>query len=133
MNKLQKALIINAVFSGISGLGLILFHKSIANLFNIDQSNILWMIGIGLVFFALTILYEVKKQRRLAILWIIIQDFIWIICSAIILILQPFNLSSAGNNSIAIIALVVFFMAVNQSTALAQIKNTTEKCRKQLY
>jgi len=43
------------------------------------------------------------------------------------------SLGSAGNNSIAIIALVVFFMAVNQSTALAQIKNTTEKCRKQLY
>ena len=132
MNKLQKSLSINAIFSGISGLGLILFHKSIAKLFNIDQSNIFWIIGIGLVFFALTILYEIKKQRQLAVVWIIVQDFIWVIASSILLILKPFNISSSGNNAIAIVALIVFIMALNQSSALAQTKDTTEKGRKQL-
>jgi len=132
MNKLQKALSVNAIFSGISGLGLILFHRSIAKLFNIDQSNIFWIIGIGLVFFALTIILEVKKQRRLAVIWIIIQDFIWVIGSAVLLILQPFNISSTGNNTLAIVALIVFFMAINQSSALAQTNNTNEKGRKQL-
>ena len=120
MNKLQKALSINAIFSGVTGLGLILFHKSIANLFNIGESSIFWIVGIGLVFFALTIILEIKKQRRLAIIWIIIQDFIWVIGSVILLILRPFNISNTGNNTIAIIALVVLFMAINQSIALAQ-------------
>lgn len=132
MNKLQKALSINAIFSGISGLGLILFYKSIANLFGIEQNNIFWMIGAGLVFFALTIILEVKKQRRLAVLWIIIQDFIWVIGSAILLILHPFNISNSGNNTITIIAMIVFFMAINQSKALAQTINQDEKGRKQL-
>lgn len=132
MNKLQKALSINSIFSMISGIGLIIFHKSIANLFNIDQSNIFWMVGIGLVFFALTILLEVKKQRYLAVIWIIIQDYIWVVGSAILLIFQPFNISSGGNNTIATVALIVFFMAINQSTALAQSKNNNERGRKQL-
>jgi ribosome-associated toxin RatA of RatAB toxin-antitoxin module len=132
MNKLQKALSLNAIFSGISGIGLILFHKSISNLFNIDQSNIFWIVGIGLAFFALTILLEVKKQRHLGVIWIIIQDYIWVIGSAVLLILQPFNISNTGNNTIAIVALIVFVMAINQSTALAQSKNTNEKGRKQM-
>lgn len=132
MNKLQKVLSINSIFSGISGLGLILFHKAIANLFNIDQSSIFWIIGSVLIFFSLTILYEVKKQRRLAVIWIIIQDFIWVIGSIVLLILKPFNISNAGNNAIAILALIIFLMAINQSTVLAQAKNTVEKGRKQL-
>ncbi len=126
MNRLQKALGINFLFSGISGLGLIVFHKSIANLFGIEQNYIFWMIGIGLIFFALTILYEVKKQRRLAVQWIVIQDFIWVVGSAILLILKPFNISNTGNNLITIVAIIVFLMAISQSIALAQIKNNND-------
>lgn len=132
MNKLQKALGINAIFSGISGAGLILFHKAIADIFEINQSNIFWMIGIGLVFFTFTILLEVKNQRGLAVLWIIIQDFIWVIGSAILLVLPPFNISNTGNGTITVIALVVFFMAINQSKALAQMDNSNQTGRKQL-
>lgn len=132
MNKLQKALRINAIFSGISGLGLILFYKSIAHLFGIEQNNIFWMVGAGLVFFALTIILEVKKQRRLAVLWIIIQDLIWVIGSAILLILDPFNISNLGNIIIIIIAIIVFFMAINQSIALNRTKNPNQNGRKRL-
>lgn len=123
MNKLQKALGINALFSGISGIMAIILHRSLANLFGLEQSDVFWMVGIALIFFASTILLEVKKQRRIAILWIITQDFIWVIASAVLLILQPFNISSAGNSIIAVVALIVLGMAINQSKALAQAKN----------
>ncbi|AFM05454.1 oligoketide cyclase/lipid transport protein [Bernardetia litoralis DSM 6794] len=129
MNNLQKALSINAIFSGVSGTGFILFHKSMADLFAIEQNSIFWIVGIGLIFFALTIVLEVKKQRRIAILWIIIQDFIWVIASIILLLLQPFGISDAGNNIITIIALIVLVMAINQLRALVQTKNKKDKKR----
>ena len=132
MKNLQKALGINAIFSGITGIGLILFYKSIAAEFNVEQSNIFWMIGIGLIFFALTILLEVIKQRKLAVLWIIIQDFVWVIASIFLLIFRSFNISNTGNTTISIVALVVFFMAINQSKALAQTNSSKEKGKKQL-
>jgi hypothetical protein len=122
MNNLQKALRINAIFSGLSGLGLILFYKSISNLFGLEQNNIFWGVGAGLLFFALTIILEVKKQRKLAILWIIIQDFIWVIGSTTLLLLTPFSISDSGQIIIAIIALIVFLMAINQSVALSKTK-----------
>ena len=130
MNKLQKSLSINAIFSGVTGLGLIIFHNAIANIFEASNSRVFWLVGVGLVFFASTILYEVKKQRLLGVLWIIIQDFPWVIGSAILLILQPFNVSSTGNYTIATIALVVFFMAINQSIALAQTDSLGQRGRK---
>jgi len=132
MNTLQKALGINAIFSGISGLGLIIFHNPIANIFKASYSAVFWIIGVGLVFFASTILYEVKKQRPLAVLWIIIQDFIWVTGSVILLLMQPFNIPRTGTNTIAAIALVVLFMAINQSSALAQTDSNGQKRRKQL-
>jgi len=132
MNKLQKALSINTMFSGVSGLVLVIFNKEIANIFEVGQNTIFWIIGLGLIFFSATILLEVKKQRGLAVLWIIIQDFIWVIGSAVLLLLQPFNISNIGNNTIAAIALVVLFMGINQASALAQADSIGHKGRKQL-
>ena len=132
MNNLQKALRINAIFSGLSGLGLILFYKSISNLFGLEQNNIFWGVGAGLLFFALTIILEVKKQRKLAILWIIIQDFIWVIGSTTLLLLTPFSISDSGQIIIAIIALIVFLMAINQSVALSKTKFSNQNKRKRL-
>lgn len=123
MNKLQKALRVNALFSGVSGIGFIVFNRSLASLFNIQQNNIFWMIGIGLIFFAGTIFLEMKKQRCLAVWWIIIQDFIWVIGSVTLLVLKPFKVSYLGNIIIAVIAFIVLFMALNQLKEFKNSKN----------
>ena len=132
MNKLRKSLSTNAIFSGVSGLTLILFNKQISILFAISQGTVFWIIGIALVLFAGTIVLEIFKQRPLAVLWIIVQDFIWVIGSILLLLLQPFDISSLGNSCIAIVAITVLFMALNQSAALAQVDSTTRKGVKQL-
>ncbi|MEX0812037.1 MAG: hypothetical protein WD048_07450 [Chitinophagales bacterium] len=118
MNPLQKALLANALFSGASGILMISLHQKIASLFEIQDSTAFWAIGIALIYFALTIVYEIKKQRRLAVLWIIAQDMLWVVGSIIVLLAEPFGISSAGNKIIFIIALVVFAMAANQYRAL---------------
>lgn len=69
MNKLQKALGFNALFSGLSGIVLIVFNKEIAGLFETTNTTVFWVIGLVLLFFASTIIYEIRKQRPVAVLW----------------------------------------------------------------
>jgi len=118
MNQLQKALTINAIFSSFSGIALILLHQSIARLFGTQNNAIFWVTGTILLYFASTIIYEIKKQRRLAVLWIIIQDFSWVLGSLILLLFQPFQITLVGNLTIGIIAIIVLFMGINQAKFL---------------
>jgi len=122
MNKLQKALKANALFSSISGIIMILLNHQIANLFGTANNTVFWIVGLILIYFAITIWYEIRKQRRLAVLWIIIQDYAWVIGSLILIIINPFQITQIGNLIIGIIALIVLYMGINQMIGL---KKTT--------
>lgn len=132
MNKLQKALSINAVFSAVSGTGLVLFHKFIAKLFEVPSSQVFWIIGIGLLLFSLSIVVEIKKQQIKSVKKIILLDYIWVVSSALFLIFNPFTISTIGNGLIIVIALIVLFMAMNQSESLAKTKYPNQKGNKRL-
>ncbi len=121
MNNLQKALQYNAIFSGISGVLLILCHQWLAEIFALSNSTAFWVVGIALVFFAGTIVYEISKQRRWAVLWIITQDFLWVIGSLILLTINPFGISTTGNMMIGGVALIVLLMGLNQYKALNRV------------
>lgn len=127
MNRLQKSLRLNAIFSGISGIILIALNEQLANLFETTNTMVFTVIGIALLFFACTIIYEIIKQRPVAVLWIIIQDFLWVAGSIVLVTINPFEISKAGNSVIAIIAFVVFFMGKNQTKALAQVDSSNNK------
>lgn len=121
MNTLKKALQINMVFSSTSGILLILLHKQIANLFGVQNAAPFWVIGITLVYFAGTIWYETKKLRNKAIIWISIQDFLWVLGSVYLLLRNPFQITTTGNYIIGAIALIVLFMGILQVLALQNI------------
>ncbi|SEL52254.1 hypothetical protein SAMN04487910_2713 [Aquimarina amphilecti] len=114
MNKLQEALRINAIFSSLSGLIMILLNQKIAKLFGTSNNTIFWIIGLILIYFGSTIWYEIKKQRKPAVIWIIIQDYTWVLGSIILIIIDPFKITEAGNLIIGIIALIVLYMGINQ-------------------
>ena len=118
MNELQKTLKYNAIFSSISGLIMILFNNQIAELFGISNNSVFWIVGLILIYFTITIWYEIRKQRKIAVLWIIIQDFLWVIGSVILILLNPFDITSLGNLIIGIIAFIVLLMGLNQTRAL---------------
>jgi len=122
MNKLQKSLKINALFSSISGLVLILLNEPIAKIFGTSNNTVFLIVGLILIYFALTIWYEIIKQRKLAVIWIIIQDYTWVLGSLILIILNPFKITLTGNLIIGIIALIVLYMGINQMVGL---KTTT--------
>ena len=127
MSELQKALKANALFSSISGLLLILFNNQMAKLFGTDNNSVFWVVGLILIYFTITIWYEINKQRKIAVLWIIIQDFLWVFGSLILIVFNPFYITALGNLIIGIIAFIVLIMAVNQTRALN--KKTTAKNR----
>jgi len=132
MSQLQKSLLINALFSGISGIILVAINTHIANLFDISNTSVFWIIGAALIFFSVIIIYEIRRQNPLGVLAIILQDYLWVLGSLILLITQPFEVSKTGNSIIAMVALVVLFMAINQANALAQTDNSQKKGLKQL-
>lgn len=118
---MEKSLRINAYFSLSSGILLIVFNNQMAKLFGTSNNSIFWIAGIALIYFAGTIIFEIKRLRPLAILWIIIQDFTWVVASFFILVVNPFEISKEGNGTIAIVALVVLFMGMNQAKALSKL------------
>ena len=120
MNKLQKALIINALFSITSGIIMIAFNQQIAKLFGTSNNTVFWIVGLILIYFALTIWYEIKKQRKRSVIWIVIQDFLWVIGSLALLLFNPFQITLTGNSIIGGIALIVLFMGINQTRALVK-------------
>ena len=121
MVQLQKSLLTNALFSGMSGITLVALYKHIASLFDISNTSVFWIVGVALIFFSVTIVYEIRRQNPLGVLAIILQDYLWVLGSIILLITQPFEISKTGNVIIAAIALVVLLMAINQAKALAQV------------
>lgn len=132
MNKLQKSLLLNGLFSGTSGLTLILLNNQIASLFETNNSIVFVVIGFALLFFASTIIYETIKQRPIGVLWIVIQDYLWVAGSIIILIINPFQISTAGNLLITLIALIVLFMGIIQANALSELDSLKNDTKKQL-
>ncbi|MHA7059621.1 hypothetical protein ACWGOQ_0020510 [Aquimarina sp. M1] len=118
MNKLQKALKINALFSSTSGVIMILLNHQIAKLFGTNNNSIFWIVGLILMYFALTIWYEITKQRKLAVIWIVIQDYIWVLGSLILIIFNPFGITLTGKLIIGTIALIVLYMGINQMKGL---------------
>ncbi len=125
MNILQHALITNAVFSGISGMLMILLQQPIAHLFGINTTPF-WVLGILLIYFAGTIWYEIYKQRTFAIIWIIMQDAIWVIASILLIVFNPFQITIQGNLIQGIIAMIVLCMAVYQFIGLRKMMLSEE-------
>ncbi|MEO9953783.1 hypothetical protein [Nonlabens sp.] len=123
MKALQKALKLNAIFSGTSGIVLILLHIQISKVFGTSNSTVFWIVGIALIYFALSIWYECIKVRKMAILWIIIQDYLWVMGSLILVVFDPFEISFLGHLLVLSIALIVLYMAINQHLELKKYTN----------
>lgn len=126
MNSLQKALTTNAIFSSCSGLIMLFFRTPLAQLFGLEAALPFLIIGIALLIFAFSILVEIKWQRPKLVYNIIVQDLLWVLGSIILLLWQPFGISTTGNILIAIVAGVVLIFAVWQYQALLQLTSKDE-------
>ena len=110
----------NAIFSISSAITLLLSSQPIAKIMNLAVPNSLVYIGIGLFIFAITLFQNAfrKELKSTQIRFIIIQDWLWVIGSLILLIWNPFGISMIGNYIIAGVALIVTIFAILQHRTL---------------
>jgi ribosome-associated toxin RatA of RatAB toxin-antitoxin module len=130
MNKLQKYLTANAIFSTLTGIIAIAFQEHVEKIFTVKPSNFFFILGILLILFALTIVVEIKKQRALPILWITTQDMMWVISSIVVIIWNPFDIPTEGNIIIGAVAIVVLLLGFGQARGLARIDEGTDQGKK---
>jgi len=127
MITLKNVLLLNAVSSGATGLGLILFPGLIANLFGTNETAAFIGTGIFLVLFA-GMVGTVGLARQIgerAVRFIVTLDSLWVVKSLAIVVLQLFGLSTLGYILIGAVAAWVGLMAYLQANGLKQL--TTAK------
>ncbi|WP_158655167.1 type II toxin-antitoxin system RatA family toxin [Flavivirga eckloniae] len=121
MNTSKKATLFNTIATFASGMAILLFNKKLMSIFEIENNTPFLVIGSIITFFSLTMLIEIKKQRSLAILWIIIQDILFVIASIIVLIVRPFEISNTGYLLIELFLIPIIFFIIYQSIGLARM------------
>ncbi len=112
---LRIGLLGNAIFSFLTGLGLIIAHVPIAAYMGIGDSRILLVVGVLLLPFAVHLYLVGRREtvRRGEIYYLSALDGMWVVGSAVILLggLVPFT--TAGFWLFALVALMVAdFMAM---------------------
>jgi len=120
MEFLKFALLSNSLFSLTIGIILTVQASSISNLFGVQESWFFTALGIALVLFS-TILFYIGRQKPIhpiSAFVIIILDIMWVAGSAVILLLDPFNLTQTGNILIGIVALIVLVITLLEARGL---------------
>lgn len=109
LNNIKTALKANALFSLLSAATLLSLPQFLAQQFGLKSPLPLYIIGAGLLFFVLSLLYTASRPvvNHGQVQSIVIQDALWVLASLIILVVQPFGLSTVALWAIAIVALVV--------------------------
>jgi ribosome-associated toxin RatA of RatAB toxin-antitoxin module len=117
----QRATKLNAISTFISGVGILVFHKQLMNIFELNNNRPFLVVGGVITFFSLTMFIEIKKQRASAILWIIVQDILFVSVSIFVLIKRPFDISNTGYLLIGLFLIPIIFFIIFQSIGLARI------------
>lgn len=130
---MKNALIVNVVFSSICGILLILYRSEFSKFFGVKSTIPFLILGFGLIFFSVTLLYAIKRQNPFWVLIISTLDLSWVICSGYMIIINPFDISLNGNYIITIVAFIVLLIALNQLYSLLQVDSASEDGIKKLY
>ncbi len=118
--KLSLALKMNAIFSAVNGVAILLFHQQIAAYINFEHPKILLAIGIVLIGFS-ALVYRTARASIISkqvVKFIIFQDWLWVIGSVLIIALQAFGINRTGLIIIGVIALIVADFAFFQQRYL---------------
>ncbi|MBO6515791.1 MAG: hypothetical protein JJ975_04490 [Bacteroidia bacterium] len=116
MQKLKKYLVVNAAFSGISGLTMLLLSQPMQRFFGFQNDAVFPAIGINLVLFAILVFSIANKQlkNKTLVNLISVMDFLWVIGSIVIIAKGMFDLSTNGYLVIGVVAVWIAYLGVNQ-------------------
>jgi hypothetical protein len=121
MKTLKNVLLINALTSGATGLGLVAFAAPVSILFGLNNATPVLEVGIFLMAFATLVFRESRRENQKMVKLIISLDIGWVLISLFVIILQLFNLTLIGYLAIGAVAVWVAGMAYFQIKGLRQI------------
>lgn len=120
MKTLKTVLQVNAISSGVTGIGLVIFSKTIASLFGVIQNGSFIGVGVFLILFSAFVLsVGLSKQiDTIKVKTIIVGDIVWVIASIIAAIVLFDKISIIGIVIIEVVAVWVAIMAYLQNYGL---------------
>ncbi|MFY0690228.1 MAG: hypothetical protein JXQ90_23845 [Cyclobacteriaceae bacterium] len=114
MTLLKNTLRANALNAFASGSILILFSSKLAKFIGLEQSEVLLVLGAVLLVFGSFVSYSVRHPGNQLVMSIVIQDALWVVVSAAILIFNPWGFTDGGLMLIGAMMLLVALFAVLQ-------------------
>lgn len=119
---LRRSLIVNALFSAVSGCTMLFGSMPLQAYFGFEQPLVFPIIGICLLAFAAGVFaVALKLPRSISLVPVItLLDLLWVAGSAVIVAARFFNLSAGGYVLIAAVAVIVGALAFFQSKYFKQ-------------
>ncbi|PHQ70594.1 MAG: hypothetical protein COB93_05095 [Sneathiella sp.] len=119
---LGTALLMNAVFSGVTGLACLLFADTIVPWTGI-ASWILYALGVGLLIFAADVAFTATRAPINLVFakLIIVSDAAWVVGSILLLIFFSGLLTFNGQLIVELIAIIVAVFATVQSVGVSRL------------
>ena len=120
---LRASLVANALFSGSSGVLMLLTGPTLADWLGTDAPWALQLLGVGLILYALWLILSVQDSPldRRNVRTAIAMDLVWVVGSVLLLITNWVSLTTEGQWAVAIVADLVAAFAVVQSYALRRL------------
>ena len=119
MKPVKKWLLLNAAFSILCGIDALLLNTHIQQWFGFENDYVLPVLGVGLLLFAADLVYvayrDADNKKRVNI--ISMMDAGWVLGSMVLLVFQPFGLSTIAYVCIAAVAAVVGLFGYQQFKA----------------
>ena len=118
---LRKALKGNALFSGLSGIGILIANAELSRLLGFPSRVPLVIVAVALLGFALLLATNASRESlRLADAWTaVLMDLAWVVGSYVLLFIAPF--SKPGRWIVAIVAELVLLFAIVQWLGIRKI------------
>lgn len=118
--RLRMVLKVNGTFSALSGLTLIAW-RPLADLMDANARTLIF-IGGGLILFAITVWQAAVREEinRKQVISIIVQDWVWVGASLVVIGFDIWNLSEVAYVLIAIVAVIVGVFASLQMKFLGR-------------
>lgn len=120
---LRIALLSNALFSTLSGLTVIIFSSSVADLLGVGAPISYQVIGVGLLGFACFVAWTGTQKPINAFLAALISlaDFMWVVGTLLFIVLAFSSLQTAGIVSLIAIAAIVLFFGIRQLQGIGEM------------
>jgi len=123
---LKRALMGNAMFSGLSGAAILLANRWLVKFLGLPDKVSLAILGVSLIVYATVLWFNARRPKiRITDAWVaVVMDAVWVLGSYTLILVIPFSL--AGKWVVALVAELVLAFAVWQWLGIRRIRKSEQ-------